>query len=126
MMLLLSLGPLLLIFGALTSATPVPSQETPHCETLEQRKEWRTLTSDQQRAYISAVKCLATKPSILKNATVDRLYDDFTYVHSTMRSRGLWLICAGPTWCADGISQSTGQHLSFRGIVGSCTSITKP
>jgi hypothetical protein len=42
------------------------------------RKNWNSATASERTSYVNAVKCLATKPSVLgTNAT---LYDDFTYV----------------------------------------------
>ncbi|KAE9379517.1 Di-copper centre-containing protein, partial [Stipitochalara longipes BDJ] len=49
------------------------------CESLKPRPEWRTLTLSERDNYISAVQCLATKPSRLNSS--DTLYDDFTRVH---------------------------------------------
>ncbi|KAI1464569.1 Di-copper centre-containing protein [Daldinia caldariorum] len=52
------------------------------CENPAVRKEWRTLSTDERNSYISAVKCLATKPSMLGLNTT--LYDDFPYVHNAL------------------------------------------
>ena len=50
------------------------------------RKEWRTLSKTQKSAYISAVQCLSTKPSKLReNGT---LYDDFPWVHQSTAPSG--------------------------------------
>ena len=57
----------------------VPSAPSVSCQQPPLRREWRTLTAAEQQNYISAVKCLSTKPSILgHNGT---LYDDFPWVH---------------------------------------------
>ncbi|KAK3346516.1 tyrosinase-like protein [Lasiosphaeria hispida] len=52
--------------------------------TLKFRQEWRTLSPAQRKNYISAVKCLQAKPSILPPGTSagsKSLFDDFVYVH---------------------------------------------
>lgn len=54
------------------------------CTNPEQRREWRSLSTAEQEEYISAVKCLATKPSRLNLTTT--LYDDFPYVHNELNS----------------------------------------
>lgn len=54
------------------------------CTNPGQRREWRTLSTAEQEEYISAVKCLATKPSRLNLTTT--LYDDFPYVHNELNS----------------------------------------
>lgn len=46
------------------------------CSNPVLRKNWNSATTSEKTSYINAVKCLATKPSVLgTNAT---LYDDFT------------------------------------------------
>lgn len=54
------------------------------CTSPEQRREWRSLSTAEQEEYISAVKCLATKPSRLNLTT--SLYDDFPYIHNELNS----------------------------------------
>lgn len=54
------------------------------CTNPGQRREWRSLSTAEQEEYISAVKCLATKPSRLNLTTT--LYDDFPYVHNELNS----------------------------------------
>ncbi|KDN40577.1 hypothetical protein RSAG8_08049, partial [Rhizoctonia solani AG-8 WAC10335] len=51
------------------------------CSNPAVRKEWRDLDSTVQQSYISAVKCLATKPARVNNNTGATLYDDFATVH---------------------------------------------
>ena len=46
------------------------------------RREWRTLSETDKQEYITAVQCLATKPSKLRNNGT--LYDDFPQVHKTL------------------------------------------
>lgn len=48
------------------------------CTSPTVRREWRTLTSEAKDSYISAVKCLATRPAQVANGTA---YDDFPFVH---------------------------------------------
>jgi len=48
------------------------------------RQEWRTLSVDQRKNYISAMKCLLKKPSVYPAGAVPgskSLYDDFVFVH---------------------------------------------
>lgn len=54
------------------------------CTSPGQRREWRSLSTAEQEEYISAVKCLATKPSRLNLTST--LYDDFPYVHNELNS----------------------------------------
>lgn len=54
------------------------------CTNPDQRREWRSLSTAEQEEYISAVKCLSTKPSRLNLTTT--LYDDFPYVHNELNS----------------------------------------
>ncbi|KAK0620103.1 monooxygenase [Immersiella caudata] len=52
------------------------------CTNPKVRKEWSKATAAERSSYISAVKCLTTKPSKLgKN---HRLFDDFVYLHFTV------------------------------------------
>ena len=60
--------------GSVVSAQPSLS-----CQQAPARREWRTLTVNEQHDYVRAVRCLATKPSKLgRNGS---LYDDFPWVH---------------------------------------------
>ena len=54
-------------------------QHEPGCA---RRREWRTLSSPEQQAYISAVLCLRTQPSVLAHGSSKTAYDDFPWIHS--------------------------------------------
>jgi len=48
------------------------------------RQEWRTLSANQRKNYIAAVKCLRTKPSLLAPGVAPgskSLFDDFVVIH---------------------------------------------
>jgi len=48
------------------------------------RREWRTLSTTERKSYISAVKCLRTKPSLLDPVAFPgskSLFDDFVAIH---------------------------------------------
>ncbi|CAJ2509338.1 Uu.00g143640.m01.CDS01 [Anthostomella pinea] len=67
----------------LARGSPVASrQEASSCTEPASRPEWRTLPDDTKAEYISAVKCLTTKPSRIGLDTT--LYDDFPYVHAQL------------------------------------------
>jgi len=51
---------------------------------LKIRREWRTLSVAERKSYISAVKCLRTKPSLLAPGVAPgskSLFDDFVVIH---------------------------------------------
>lgn len=50
------------------------------CANPSIRREWRTMTDGEQKAYIDAVKCLTKTPSILRN--FGSLYDDIPWTHA--------------------------------------------
>ncbi|KUJ14273.1 Di-copper centre-containing protein [Mollisia scopiformis] len=67
------------------------------CSSIEVRKEWRSFTTDEQTAWIDAVKCMAELPhnsslvatvgefaAIAKITSNSSYYDDYTYVHSDL------------------------------------------
>ncbi|KAH8667387.1 Di-copper centre-containing protein [Tricladium varicosporioides] len=68
------------------------------CASIETRKEWRSFTTDEQSAWIDAVKCMAKLPhndslistvgdfaATFANITSDSsYYDDYVYVHSDL------------------------------------------
>ena len=54
------------------------------CQRPTTRREWRTLSEPEKVNYVTAVKCLATKPSKLRNTGT--LYDDFAWVHKYLSS----------------------------------------
>lgn len=55
------------------------------CQQPTTRREWRTLSEPEKLDYVTAVKCLATKPSKLRNNGT--LYDDFPWVHKHLSSK---------------------------------------
>lgn len=57
-----------------------PIDHSKLCHKPSVRKEWRSLNSSSQHAYISAVICLMHHPSIFQEDT--SYYDDFIYAHS--------------------------------------------
>lgn len=71
--------------------SPSPSGQQPSCTNMIVRREWRSLSRDEQTNYINAVKCLAKLPSKLLPGGDYRRYDDFENVHSRMRTRIHWL-----------------------------------
>jgi hypothetical protein len=69
---------------SLTSPEPVISLA--RCQNPSIRHEWRTLSTDEKRAYIDAVVCLTKTPSIVgRNQT---LFDDFPWIHSNLGKSG--------------------------------------
>ena len=60
------------------------SPRVSRCKNPTTRREWRSLSSGEKEEYISAVRCLLTKPSKMRTKGV--LYDDFPYVHSHIGS----------------------------------------
>lgn len=60
---------------------------TAGCSNPAVRKEWRDLDAAAQQGYISAVKCLATKPAVVNNNEGATLYDDFATVHLQLRKQ---------------------------------------
>jgi len=46
------------------------------------RREWRTLTVEEQQDYLSAILCLRTQPSALTPNSNKTAYDDFPWIHS--------------------------------------------
>ncbi|KAE9379512.1 Di-copper centre-containing protein, partial [Stipitochalara longipes BDJ] len=51
------------------------------CKKPVTRHEWREQTPEEMANYVSAVRCLSTKPSRLHPNDNDTLYDDFAFVH---------------------------------------------
>ena len=63
-----------------------PAVRSVSCIRPSIRREWRTLDRSDKEEYITAVQCLATKPSKLReNGT---LYDDFPWVHKATAPMG--------------------------------------
>lgn len=52
------------------------------CQAPSIRREWRSLSSDEKTDYISAVRCLLSKPSKVTAGT--SLYHDFPRLHSVV------------------------------------------
>lgn len=52
---------------------------SPQCHLTAFRREWRSLSHDERRSYISSVRCLQEKPSRL--GLNGSLHDDFSFVH---------------------------------------------
>ncbi|KAG0150760.1 hypothetical protein CROQUDRAFT_652007 [Cronartium quercuum f. sp. fusiforme G11] len=93
----------------INSATPTKTVDTPSvsskqtntslassstsgtCNTIQVRKEWRSMERSQQKAYLSAVKCMLGKPSTLQPNSRLRLYDDFESVHDRSRPDVHWV-----------------------------------
>ncbi|CAH7686077.1 hypothetical protein BY996DRAFT_4575143 [Phakopsora pachyrhizi] len=72
--------------------TPLPRNENQStCPKIVVRKEWRSMDRESQKSYISAVKCLTRKPSILNTGRNLRHYDDFVSVHDRSRTRVHWV-----------------------------------
>lgn len=78
-----SLTPVITISGLLAGISAAPAElQKRACTNPVLRKSWNVATSAEKTSYVNAVKCLATKPSVLgTNAT---LYDDFTYVYLSL------------------------------------------
>ena len=49
------------------------------CQRPETRREWRMLTAPERQDYVTSVRCLADKPSKLRNNGT--LADDFAWIH---------------------------------------------
>ena len=49
------------------------------CLRPETRREWRMLTTPERQDYVASVRCLADKPSKLRNNGT--LADDFAWIH---------------------------------------------
>ncbi|OHE93365.1 tyrosinase central domain-containing protein [Colletotrichum orchidophilum] len=53
-------------------------------EKLRVRKEWRTLPAEERKAYVAAIKCLQSSPSLLNPVELPAaksLFDDFVLIH---------------------------------------------
>ncbi|KIK65510.1 hypothetical protein GYMLUDRAFT_357660 [Collybiopsis luxurians FD-317 M1] len=77
--------------GSAVAKPFLPSGPRQTCTDPVVRKEWRTLSVTEQENYVSAVQCLAQKPSIF---TVDpsttnstSLYDNFPEVHVVLNNQ---------------------------------------
>ncbi|KAA1073719.1 hypothetical protein PGT21_023437 [Puccinia graminis f. sp. tritici] len=65
---------------------PKPASSSSTCKSVRVRKEWRTLSYEQQADYIKSIKCLVRLPSKLLGPSYRR-WDDFEYVHCDLRKR---------------------------------------
>ncbi|CAN8104145.1 unnamed protein product [Discula destructiva] len=70
-----------LLASSLAAASPVGARYTPGTCTVNQRKEWRTLTDEEKSAYLTAEKCLMTSPakSGIENAVTR--WDELQWAH---------------------------------------------
>ena len=92
--LLSAIPTLILVFGGRLSSqhdTVILASNGPSwvCQQPTTRREWRTLSEPEKLDYVTAVKCLATKPSKLRNNGT--LYDDFPWVHKHLSSNSAFL-----------------------------------
>jgi hypothetical protein len=71
-----------LIFGALVVAALAIAAYSPakSCKNPRLRKEWRTLSQEEQHSYLEAITCLMDKPSLFEPGT--SRWDDFAYGHT--------------------------------------------
>ncbi|KAG0148853.1 hypothetical protein CROQUDRAFT_376461 [Cronartium quercuum f. sp. fusiforme G11] len=90
------------LFSIVSHSMDVPIRAQ-SCSSIRQRREWRTLDRQTQEAFLTAFKCLGTKPSSIlgANTTVAlRLFDDFNYVHSSLLDQihftAVFLACEFP------------------------------
>ncbi|KAF8761586.1 Di-copper centre-containing protein [Rhizoctonia solani] len=110
------------------------------CRNPEIRREWRTFSSVEKAAYITAVNCLARKPhtSALKPTyprsnipsvtTNSSYYDDMTYVHMDLTDQihytGLFLpwhrqiTLFVKDWSQDSLSLNTSGIFSTNSVTG--------
>ncbi|KAK4565674.1 hypothetical protein LTR86_003522 [Recurvomyces mirabilis] len=72
--------------AATTDGTALPGDDsdppTAIMSRCRPRREWRTLSQDEQQSYISAVLCLRSQPSVLVPDSNRTSYDDFPWIHS--------------------------------------------
>jgi len=74
------------LLAGIAAARVLPRQES-GCTNPVKRVEFRSLDIAARKQYTDAVKCLATKPSMLGLNTT--LYDDFTYVHTQLNTKSM-------------------------------------
>lgn len=79
--------PGIFLFAGIAAARVLPRQES-LCTNPIKRVEFRSLEIAARKQYTDAVKCLATKPSMLGLNTT--LYDDFTYVHTQLNLESMY------------------------------------
>ena len=51
------------------------------CSSLAKRVNWITLSAEQKKSYVDAVRCLQSKPSVSGISASKNLYDDFPAIH---------------------------------------------
>ncbi|CAK3941049.1 Di-copper centre-containing [Lecanosticta acicola] len=73
-------------YEAATSYAPCTDTPLPSSQKCPQRKEWRTLTSAEQKDYISAALCLQDLYSNVSSDSRLSAYDDFPWVYSHVGS----------------------------------------
>jgi tyrosinase len=68
------------VASALAVSTPKSNLS---CTNPPVRREWETLSAGDKAQYIDAVKCLATKPSVVASLNTT-LFDDFPRIHNAL------------------------------------------
>ncbi|CAE6411923.1 unnamed protein product [Rhizoctonia solani] len=132
---------LLFAFSAIVGAIASPAEEasteaaevstTSVCRNPEVRKEWRTFSSAEKAAYITAVNCLARKPhssalkptyprSNIPNVTEDSsYYDDMVYIHMDQTDQihytGLFL--PWHRWFVNAHVQQLKAQCGYKGVM---------
>lgn len=77
-----------LFFSGHVNNSTCPAAPSVSCVRPSIRREWRTLSRADKNDYITAVQCLGTKPSkVRENGT---LYDDFPRVHKSIAAKGMF------------------------------------
>lgn len=71
----------LLACGVGVAASIITVQKRAGCTQPSVRVHWTDLTSDERSSYISATKCLKTKPSVTGLENSKSLFDDFSAAH---------------------------------------------
>ncbi|TXB99907.1 hypothetical protein FocTR4_00013577 [Fusarium oxysporum f. sp. cubense] len=73
----------LTIFAEAMLACSAFGKSSSRCSQPRMRKEWRTLSSHEQKSYLDAIQCLKVAPSKRKGAfnTLQSRYDDFVALH---------------------------------------------
>ena len=87
-------------------AASAPSRSTWLCQQQATRREWRTLSDGGRLQYVDAVRCLATRPSKLRNNGT--LYDDFPWVHKHTAGNSEYHALN----CSRVVSESRSAHAS--------------
>ncbi|ETS76328.1 hypothetical protein PFICI_11715 [Pestalotiopsis fici W106-1] len=74
----------IILLPFIVSCAAVATSLAQSCVAPAERKEWRSLPDTEKANYISAVKCLSTRPSKIGLST--SLYEDFPWVHAKLNS----------------------------------------